>query len=82
MSNPKIHDQVAQVFRDETMLPLTELSDEATGETLGLDSLDWMEIVIALEDHFDIEIGDEEWGAVDNFGQAVALVESKMAVKV
>jgi hypothetical protein len=26
------HDQVAQVFRDETMLPLTELSDEATGE--------------------------------------------------
>ncbi|MDD1450850.1 acyl carrier protein [Sphingomonas sp. H160509] len=46
---------------------------------LGADSLDFLEIFMTAEDHFKIEIADDELTSVKSFGQAVALIESKVA---
>jgi len=46
-------------------------------EDLGLDSLDVVELVMALEDEFDIEISDEEAEKILTVQQAVDLVVEK-----
>ena len=48
-------------------------------DDLGADSLDTMEVIIALEEEFEIEISDEEVMAGDTIGEAIT--ENKNATK-
>lgn len=48
------------------------------GEDLDADSLDLAELVMALEDEFDITVEEEELEDVRTVGQAFQLVESKL----
>ncbi len=45
---------------------------------LEIDSLGIVEVVMAFEDEFDIEIDDEELADVSTVGQAVNLLHSKI----
>jgi len=47
-------------------------------EDLNADSLDSVEIVMSIEDEFDINIADEEWEQVQTIGQVVALVKQQL----
>ena len=47
-------------------------------EDLDADSLDTVELVMALEEEFDISVEEEELSDVATVGDAVALVESKL----
>ena len=49
-------------------------------EDLGLDSLDTVEVTMGLEEKFSVEIADEELEDVSTVGEAVGLVEKKLAV--
>lgn len=54
-----------------------------SGETyflrdFGADSLDIMELVMALEEDFDIEILDEEWKGITTVNSAVEFIADKM----
>ena len=60
-------------------------SDKVTFEAdlqddLGLDSLDTVEMTVGLEERFGIEIPDEELEGVKLVGDAVDLIEKKVAV--
>ncbi|WOV92217.1 MAG: acyl carrier protein [Candidatus Zeuxoniibacter abyssi] len=46
-------------------------------DDLGADSLDTVELVMALEDEFDCEIPDEEAEKIMTVGDALAYVEKK-----
>ena len=46
-------------------------------EDLGADSLDQVELVMAVEEEFNVEITDEEGEKVKTFGDAVDLVTAK-----
>jgi acyl carrier protein len=48
-------------------------------EDLGADSLDVVELVMALEDEFGIDIPDEEVGNIKTVGDAVTYISSKSA---
>ena len=48
---------------------------------LGCDSLDMVELVVALEDEFHVTIGDDEAAAVERVADGLALVEAKLAAK-
>ena len=50
---------------------------EATFESLDADSLDLVELVMALEEEFDISVDEAELENVTHVKDAVALVESK-----
>lgn len=47
-------------------------------EDLGLDSLDTVELVMAVEEGFNIEISDEEAEKITTFGEALAYIEGKV----
>lgn len=56
--------------------------DKVSGETyflrdFGADSLDIIELVMALEDYFDITITDEEWDRITTVNSAVKLIIDK-----
>ncbi|MGH2749396.1 MAG: acyl carrier protein [Actinomycetota bacterium] len=47
---------------------------------LGLDSLDTVELTLSLEQHYDIEIPDEELQDLATVKDAVQLIEKKVSV--
>lgn len=49
-------------------------------DDLEADSLDLVELVMALEERFDVTIPEEELGEIATVGQAVDVVLGKMAV--
>ena len=55
-----------------------KIASETTFDELGADSLDQVEIVMALEEEFNIEINDEEYEEVKTLGESVKLVKSKL----
>lgn len=52
-----------------------EFSKDTTWDELGADSLDLVEIVMAIEDDFDIEIPDDAISAMHNMGDLVAFID-------
>ena len=71
----KTWERVHQVITEE-IDELASFTDETTWDKLGLDSLDKVELVIALEESFAIEIPDEEAERWEKVGDAVAYFES------
>ena len=56
-----------------------KVTREATfGEDLDADSLDLVELVMALEEEFDVTIDEEELEGIESVGQAFDLVTSKL----
>jgi len=52
-----------------------------TFKDLGADSLDVVQILVALEEAYDIELQDEELKQINNMGDFLAYVERKVAEK-
>ena len=48
------------------------------GDDLDADSLDLVELVMALEEAFDIEVPEEELDGIETVGQAYELVAGKL----
>jgi len=57
------------------------LTPEATFQDMKADSLDMVQVLVALEDEFGIEIPDEEAQKFKNFGDFVSFVEAGVAEK-
>ena len=57
------------------------LTSEATFQDMKADSLDMVQVLVALEDEFGIEIPDEDAQNFKNFGDFSAYVEAKVAEK-
>ena len=56
----------------------SQIVPEATFESLDADSLDLVELVMALEEEFDVNVEEEELEGVATIQAAFALVESKL----
>ena len=54
------------------------VSDSAFVEDLGADSLDTVELVMAFEEEFDIEIPDEDAEKMTTVGAAIDYLEQKV----
>ncbi len=52
---------------------------ETTFEDIDADSLDVVELVMALEEEFDLEIADEEVENIKTVGDIVSYIEGKIA---
>ncbi len=59
-----------------------DLTSTTTFKDLGADSLDIVQILVALEDAFDIELEDEALKAISNMGEFLDYVKGKVAEKV
>jgi acyl carrier protein len=73
-------ERVTKVIVDRLGVEESEVKLEAsfTGD-LGADSLDVVELVMELEDEFDMEISDEDAEGMATVGDAVTYIEKKQA---
>lgn len=72
--------RVVAVLADKLSKEESEIMPESViREDLGADSLDMVEIIMGLEDEFDIEIPDEDAANIKTVAEVVAYIESKLA---
>jgi acyl carrier protein len=57
--SPDVLERVLRTLADTQKLPAEKVTAESTFEELGIDSLDGINILFALENEFDINIPDE-----------------------
>jgi len=60
-------------------VPADEISADSTFEALGLDSLDIVELTLALEDRTGIKLGDDDLEQVRSVQDAIDKVREKQA---
>lgn len=75
-----ISDRVKHIIADQLGLNLEEIKDDSSfmGD-LGADSLDTVELVMALEEEFGTEIPDEAAEKITTVQQAVDYIQSHLA---
>ena len=73
-------ERVTKVIVDRLGVDESEVKLEASfREDLGADSLDVVELVMELEDEFDMEISDEDAEKIATVGDAISYIESKVS---
>ncbi len=71
MTEPSIQDRVLKVVATSKRIPLESVRPDSSFESLGIDSLDRLNILFDLESEFDIEIDDEQAKQVKNIHEMV-----------
>jgi acyl carrier protein len=76
MEHDEIMDKVRGVIVDQLGVQEDDVTEDAAFvDDLGADSLDIVELVMALEEEFGISIPDEEAENIKTVGDAVAYIE-------
>lgn len=79
MSATNIEERVKDIIVEELGVEREKLTAEASFmEDLGADSLDTVELVMAFEKEFDIDIPDEEAEKLRTVGDALKYLHEKM----
>ena len=79
MEANEVFEKVKGLFIEDLGIDESKITmDAKLEEDLEIDSLGIVEVVMAFEDEFEIEIDDEELADVTTVGQAVNLLHSKI----
>ena len=72
-----IFDRVKEIIADKLSVDADEITMESSFiDDLGADSLDIVELIMALEDEFDMEIPDEEAEKISKVSDVVEYIRS------
>lgn len=73
-------EKVIMIVADQLGKDVAEITAETSlQDDLGADSLDAVEIIMALEDEFGIEIPDDEAQTFNNIGEITKYIDEKSA---
>jgi acyl carrier protein len=73
-----LEEKVKQIIVDQLGVDANEVTPEASFiDDLGADSLDTVELVMAFEEEFDIEIPDEDAEKMTTVGMAIEYLKKK-----
>ena len=79
MERAEVETKLVDLLVEELGLERDKITMEATfEEDLEVDSLGVVELLMALEDNFDVQIPDEEAENISTVGQAVTVVMEKL----
>lgn len=74
-----LFEQVKEVIVRELSVAESKVTESASFEgDLSADSLDLVELIMALEDEFDVEIPEEDAEDIQTVGDAVRYLEDKL----
>ncbi|MDP5339410.1 MAG: acyl carrier protein [Nodularia sp. (in: cyanobacteria)] len=80
MSQAEIFEKVKKIVIDQLSVNKDQITPQANfANDLGADSLDTVELVMALEEEFDIEIPDEAAEKITTVQEAVDYINDKVA---
>ncbi|MCM8763305.1 MAG: acyl carrier protein [Candidatus Omnitrophica bacterium] len=75
-------DRIKTIIAEQLGVKPEEVTPQASFvDDLGADSLDTVELVMALEEEFGIEIPDEDAEKMTTVGEAIKYIEEKVANK-
>jgi acyl carrier protein len=72
-----IRKTIGKIIRNENIV----LTPTTTFKELGADSLEVVQVMVALEENYGIELVDEELKAIGNMGGFIDYVKKKVAAK-
>lgn len=79
MTTQEIKDIIEEFLVEEFEVESDLIEDEADmQQTLGLDSLDYVDLFAVIENHFHIKLNPEEFSRVTTFKDLYSLIESKI----
>lgn len=74
-----LEQRVQEIIVEQLGVTKEEVVPEASFiDDLGADSLDIVELVMAMEEEFDVEIPDEDAEKIQTIGSAIAYLKSKL----
>ncbi len=76
-----VEETVRKIVTRIVRKPDTDFVPTATFKDFGADSLDIVQILVAVEDAYDIEIQDEELQEITDMASFIAYIERKIAEK-
>lgn len=77
-----LEERVKKIIIEQLAVDAAEVTPQAQFvQDLGADSLDTVELVMALEEEFDIEIPDEDAEKIKTVGEAVRYITDKSGKK-
>jgi acyl carrier protein len=77
-----VDEKVKSIIAEQLGVKSEEVTDQASFiDDLGADSLDTVELIMALEEEFNVEIPDEDAEKMNTVGDAIKYIESKAAGK-
>jgi acyl carrier protein len=72
-------DRLAEIIAEQLGITRAEIVPEASFiDDLGADSLDIVELVMAMEERFDIEIPDDDAEKIQTIGDAMSYVKDRL----
>jgi len=75
----EVLDRIVKVVSEELAISEDEITEDASFiDDLGADSLDVVELIMALEEEFDIEIPDEDAEEIGTVSDAVDYIEENL----
>lgn len=78
LQEEQILQKVKEIIVDQLGVGEQDISSGTTfADDLGADSLDIVEIIMAMEEEFNVEIPDEDAERIQNVGEVVAYIEQK-----
>jgi len=82
MERDKIVTIVNDFLVNEFEVDGDEISNEANfKQTLGLDSLDYIDLVVVIESNFGVKLGEADFKKVETFEDFYTTIENKIAEK-
>ena len=77
MTNQEIEDKVRSIIIDQLSVTAEQVTPEASFiEDLGADSLDTVEIVMAFEEAFNVQVPDEDAEKLQKVGDVISYIEA------
>ena len=74
-----VEERVSQLIVDQLGVSMEEIKPEVSFlDDLGADSLDIVELVMAMEEEFDVEIPDDDAEKIQTIGDAFAYIKEKV----